>query len=76
MLYAINYFQLIKRKPGDPHTITDALEQLKDTSDSEEKPNKLTITNKSKKRNSLITDQENKEVVSEAMLTLYMGLRK
>ena len=76
MLYAINFFKLIKKKPGDPYTITDALEQLKDTADSDENLNQLAISSKTKKSNSPMTDQENKEVISEAMLTLYMGLRK
>lgn len=76
MLYALNFFQNIKKKPGDPHTITDALEQLKDTADSDENPNKLAISSKTNKSNSPMTGQENKEVISEAMLTLYMGLRK
>ena len=76
MLYALNFFQLIKKKPGDPYTITDALEQLKDTADSDENLNQLAISSKTKKSNSPMTDQENKEVISEAMLTLYMGLRK
>lgn len=76
MLYALNFFQLIKKKPGDPYTITDALEQLKDTADSDENLNQLAISSKTKKSNSPMTGQENKEVISEAMLTLYMGLRK
>ena len=76
MLYALNFFQLIKKKPGDPYTITDALEQLKDTADSDENLNQLAISSKTKKSNSPMTGQENKDVISEAMLTLYMGLRK
>ena len=76
MLYALNFFQLIKKKPGDPYTITDALEQLKDTAGSDENLNQLAISSKTKKSNSPMTGQENKEVISEAMLTLYMGLRK
>ena len=76
MLYSLNFFQLIKKKPGDPYTITDALEQLKDTADSDENLNQLAISSKTKKSNSPMTGQENKEVISEAMLTLYMGLRK
>jgi hypothetical protein len=33
MLYALNFFQHIKKKPGDPHSIKHALEQLKDFDD-------------------------------------------